>query len=227
VKLLAKLLGATVMMSAPNAYAGVSLITGTGDPSTAVGGTPITFESVAAGRYTTLTVGGVTFTPGAGTAEYVSSDFAGVYNNSGQSLQSTYNGDAFSVLNISFSSPVAALAFNWGAADTNWLLSAYDGATLLGTVTILPTFSGNAGTWDGIESTSKNITSAVLSVDLAHLATSLPDYVFIDNFSSGTAATTTGTVPEPSTWAMMLLGFMGLGWSGYRLSKKSAVSVAA
>jgi hypothetical protein len=23
-------------------------------------------------------------------------------------------------------------------------------------------------------------------------------------------------VPEPSTWAMMLLGFVGLGWLGYR-----------
>ena len=26
----------------------------------------------------------------------------------------------------------------------------------------------------------------------------------------------TGVVPEPSTWAMMLLGFAGLGWAGYR-----------
>ena len=25
-----------------------------------------------------------------------------------------------------------------------------------------------------------------------------------------------GAVPEPSTWAMMLLGFAGLGWSAYR-----------
>jgi hypothetical protein len=153
----------------------------------------------------------------------VNSDYAGSYNTTGQSLQNTYASDAFSVLNISFSSPVAALAFNWGAADTNWLLSAYDGSTLLGTVTLLPTYSGNDGTWDGLESTSKNITSVVLSVDLAHLATSLPDYVFIDNFSSGTA----GTVPETSARAMMLLGFAGLGWAGYRRSKKSAVCRAA
>jgi hypothetical protein len=25
-----------------------------------------------------------------------------------------------------------------------------------------------------------------------------------------------GTVPEPSTWLMMLLGFVGLGFLGYR-----------
>jgi hypothetical protein len=28
-----------------------------------------------------------------------------------------------------------------------------------------------------------------------------------------------GAVPEPSTWAMMLLGFAGLGYAGYRQSK--------
>ena len=29
-------------------------------------------------------------------------------------------------------------------------------------------------------------------------------------------------VPEPSTWAMMLLGFAGLGFAGYRASRKTA-----
>jgi PEP-CTERM motif len=32
-------------------------------------------------------------------------------------------------------------------------------------------------------------------------------------------------VPEPSTWAMMALGFAGLGFAGYR--KRSGVPVAA
>ena len=30
------------------------------------------------------------------------------------------------------------------------------------------------------------------------------------------------TVPEPSTWAMMLLGFAGLGFAGYRKSRRRA-----
>jgi hypothetical protein len=34
-----------------------------------------------------------------------------------------------------------------------------------------------------------------------------------------------GTVPEPSTWAMMLLGFLGLGALGYRRTRR-AVSIA-
>ena len=31
-------------------------------------------------------------------------------------------------------------------------------------------------------------------------------------------------VPEPSTWAMMILGFMGRGFMGYRRSMKAAVT---
>ena len=34
------------------------------------------------------------------------------------------------------------------------------------------------------------------------------------------------TVPEPATWAMMLLGFVGLGFAGYR-SHKASVSIAS
>jgi hypothetical protein len=40
------------------------------------------------------------------------------------------------------------------------------------------------------------------------------------------AATFTATVPEPSTWAMLLLGFAGLGFAGYRTARKG-VSIAA
>jgi PEP-CTERM motif len=33
-------------------------------------------------------------------------------------------------------------------------------------------------------------------------------------------------VPEPSTWAMMLLGFMGLGYAGYRRAKRNSPAFA-
>jgi Domain of unknown function (DUF4082)/PEP-CTERM motif len=34
------------------------------------------------------------------------------------------------------------------------------------------------------------------------------------------------TIPEPSTWAMMLLGFAGLAFAGYRASRRAAAPVA-
>ena len=39
----------------------------------------------------------------------------------------------------------------------------------------------------------------------------------------GSEANRGGTVPEPSTWAMMLLGFSGLGFAGYRKAKAAVL----
>ena len=36
----------------------------------------------------------------------------------------------------------------------------------------------------------------------------------------------TASTPEPSTWAMMVLGFAGLGFAGYRKARKT-VAIAA
>ena len=36
----------------------------------------------------------------------------------------------------------------------------------------------------------------------------------------------TAAVPEPSTWALMVLGFAGLGFAGYRRANKSRVAIA-
>lgn len=36
----------------------------------------------------------------------------------------------------------------------------------------------------------------------------------------------TAAVPEPSTWIMMVLGFVGLGYAGYRHTAKRAEAMA-
>ena len=38
----------------------------------------------------------------------------------------------------------------------------------------------------------------------------------------GTFVYTDTAAPEPATWAMMLIGFAGLGFSGYRQTRKPA-----
>ena len=35
------------------------------------------------------------------------------------------------------------------------------------------------------------------------------------------------TVPEPSTWAMMILGFAGIGFMAYRRSRKNTMALTA
>ena len=39
--------------------------------------------------------------------------------------------------------------------------------------------------------------------------------------------TPTSAVPEPSTWAMMLIGFAGLGYAAYRRTTRNAVALVA
>jgi hypothetical protein len=39
--------------------------------------------------------------------------------------------------------------------------------------------------------------------------------------------TFSGAVPEPSTWAMMIIGFLGLGWLSYRRGTRGAPRAAA
>jgi PEP-CTERM motif len=48
-----------------------------------------------------------------------------------------------------------------------------------------------------------------------------------DNYHEITIGAEVSAVPEPSTWLMMLLGFAGLGFAGYRRSRKNAVTLAA
>jgi hypothetical protein len=45
-------------------------------------------------------------------------------------------------------------------------------------------------------------------------------------FADMTFGSATPGTPEPSTWAMMMLGFAGLGFAGYRASRKSAAFAA-
>ena len=47
----------------------------------------------------------------------------------------------------------------------------------------------------------------------------------LNSFKSDVSGDFSSTVPEPSTWAMMLLGFVGLGYAGFRKAR-SAISIA-
>jgi PEP-CTERM motif len=48
----------------------------------------------------------------------------------------------------------------------------------------------------------------------------------ISNFDALGATTFSAAVPEPSTWAMMVLGFLGVGFMAYRKKSKPALMVA-
>jgi hypothetical protein len=45
------------------------------------------------------------------------------------------------------------------------------------------------------------------------------DYIVFDDITVGSGTVITGGVPEPSTWAMMMVGFAGLGFAGWRKAR--------
>jgi hypothetical protein len=68
-------------------------------------------------------------------------------------------------------------------------------------------------------------TSSGHLVDLSFIATGPTESLSLAQFSSGNSQQSpiigaiTVSVPEPSTWAMLILGFAGLGFAGYRKAR--------
>ena len=95
--------------------------------------------------------------------------------------------------------------------------------------------AGLQGNWNG---TSNNFAGPI-TFDIAGISTS--DFVanskgFIavadvfGNAGTGEIGGKMGTIvgtPEPSTWAMMLLGFAGLGFAGYRKARGARAALSA
>jgi PEP-CTERM motif len=85
-----------------------------------------------------------------------------------------------------------------------------------------------SGTAVGWEFVSVNLTADSPTELLSFLAwgdngstVNLPPMAFLSGVDSPN-----GLVPEPSTWAMMIMGFVGLGFVGRRQLKKRAVATA-
>lgn len=55
---------------------------------------------------------------------------------------------------------------------------------------------------------------------------SSPSLYLVNSFGQETTITPTGT-PLPSTWTMLIAGFVGFGFFAYRGSKKNAAAIAA
>jgi hypothetical protein len=62
--------------------------------------------------------------------------------------------------------------------------------------------------------------------DTAQVSLALPTGVSYTSDSGAFLSSPATAVPEPSTWAMMLIGFAGLSFAGYRRTRKP-VSIAA
>ncbi len=122
---------------------------------------------------------------------------------------------------------------------TNFALS--NPITLSVGSTIVVSFDIGAGVYsDTLKITTDAVSGHTVSVTAVGLltgpsaATSPTELDITFNQAGGTGHTITGsatytasTVPEPATWAMMMLGFIGLGYAAFRRNAKAgAASVA-
>lgn len=98
---------------------------------------------------------------------------------------------------------------DFGSDSDAFLLTAYSGANGTGSVVGTTTVDQGTSSITGTVGTATFAGSSFQSVTFIRGSTSFPNSLYYDNL----VATVGGVMPEPSTWAMMLLGFGALGWS--------------
>ena len=186
-----------------------------------------TFNSITATTYSQTTPSG-TFSDGG-------ANFSGsgvVMNNGGQpslGLYATPLGDATNYMavlgggseKIAFSSQMNSLGLYWGSVDTYNFLEFFNGNTsvaMISGIDVQPPMLANGGQTD-YASNGYVVIGALPFFDSVVVSSSANSFEF-DNVLAGVGTTQfTAGVPEPSTWAMLLVGFAGLGYAGFRRSK--------
>ena len=112
------------------------------------------------------------------------------------------------------------LTFDLGSA-IQWGIQ--DGVTVSAGATSETFTSTNDGTsTNSWESEVLDFTASGTSTLITLAGASGSQYIGIDNVSI--LGTSVPGTPEPSTWAMMLLGFAGLGFMGWRSRKTAAIA---
>jgi hypothetical protein len=188
--------------------------------------TLINFDNLAAGTLVTTQYAsdGVVFSDAAGP------DIADLGSNYGLTGYSPPNvlfvnqhqSDDSGDLRLDFSVSITSVTFLGFLSDDYYLTAiAYGaGGTLLGTTNFSPAPAYGVATPYTISETSP-ISYLLLTTHPAF------EPSFFGNFSIDNLSFAGATVPEASTWAMMLIGFAGLGFAGYRQRRKLAGAAGA
>jgi len=181
IKIKPLVLASTLLVCAPYSFS-ASLTGQAAPPSIGAGTVVVDFESQGDVSAASFTVNGVLF-EGLGGSIRNSSIYANDYNSVGRYLDNNAGGT--NGIKVTFVAPTSKFAFNWGAADVNWTLKAYNSSnTLLETLVLTPTGTSNLKDYFGISATA--ITYFTVE------ASSSGDWVFIDNLVCDTGCAIIG-----------------------------------
>ena len=128
---------------------------------------------------------------------------------------------------IAYSGLRDSFGLYWGSVDTYNSLTFYRGGSVVETITgaeVDPPVNANGDQTDNASNGYVLITALPL-FDRVVAASTSNSFEF-DNVVAGGATQFSAAVPEPSTWAMLLVGFAGLGYAGFRRSKAPISAVA-
>jgi hypothetical protein len=195
----------------------------TGCSAPAVLSTIITFDDVtgplpAASPITSpsITAAGATFTgDGAVVQGSVNGQYAAPAGDTSQYLTTGFTGTQgtkteYLVLNKTYTN----FGLYWGSVDGYNTLSFYDHST-----NTLTSFSGNQIAPPANGNQTSDLTNVYVNFtgpfDEVIFQTQAPAFE-VDNLALGGPVLQVGSVPETSTWAMMILGFLGMGFMAYR-----------
>ena len=217
--LLTGLIASTAILISASAHAAIVVTVGgvAGPAGQTSSFAPTTFNFNVAGTFPV-------FTPAAGVVTFQTGSGAGVDNPSGDTTQFASVGTA---PNGSVGSPAIAsintiaagtkyVGLYWGSLDTYNTLSITDSSGTYDICSSCVGFGSGVLTPGGTISQYVNISD---TLDITKITFKSTGVAFeFDNL------TLAGAVPEASTWAMMILGFLGVGFFGYRKSSKSGAA---
>jgi hypothetical protein len=226
-RLLAGLVASAALLISASAHAvtfdGLNIAVGAAGADTGVG---MNFNSIPASTSldapTSFSVGNWTFTNSAEPVQVnvlTSANGAQPFGTTGNYLSVLGSGQE----SVAFA-PTSSFSFFWGSID-NFNTLVVD-TTNNGDVTLTGTEIATLFSADGVQATgcqvqtncNRYFTFSVGSGDITGFTMSSSTNSFeITNISA---------VPEASTWAMMVLGFLGLGFLGYRKSSNASFRLA-
>lgn len=178
------------------------------------------------GSFTTLGAGSTTiagWTVGAGGIDYIGTYWQAADGNRSLDLNGNFPGSisqTFDVVSGQTYKVTFYLAGNTdGGPDIKTLTTTSTDATIL-----FSSFNtaGRSHPDMGWTPISFEFTASGLTETLTFLSTTVDGNAFGPALDNVTVA----AVPEPSTWAMMILGFLGVGFLAYRRKDESALRVA-
>ena len=125
---------------------------------------------------------------------------------------------------VTFDQVYTKFGLYWGSEDVYNTLEFFKNGVLVGSFTGSDVAVGVAN-GDALSDNTNRYVNFTGGFNQVVFQTAQPAFE-VDNLALGGPVGVNGDVPEPSTWAMMILGFCGIGFLGYRRKSKAVMRFA-